>query len=556
MSLSQGTQLGAYQIVEAIGRGGMATVYKAYQPGLARYVAIKVLPAFFADEEGFRERFQREAIAVASLRHPNILRIFDYGEDRGVAYIVTELVEGGPLSQELGQPLPVDQVCDLLAPIAAALDYAHARGLVHRDVKPSNILVAADRTPILADFGLAQIMGSMPRLTRTGTLAGTPEYMAPEYAAGEPTGPATDQYALAVVAYEMLTGQVPFSAETPLAVLLAHLYRPLPMPRSVNPALRTSIEMALLKGLAKSPQDRYPSAAAFMEALAAGTAADTGVASTRDTPTAVAEPVRVPPAQQKPRRWIPAALAVIVVGALVAAGLGVAVMAAAAGRATLSPPASTPVASTDSPPILADTLASPSLGLFPQDQSGDGKVLLGDGTSSVFHWDVGYAYSALVAHVIGSYPANPDGAWLVASTNLERPLPRDFAVQVRARATRSVDVSAYGLGYGPGPYQQYQFDVMPGDQSYRLVIAQGQPPAGARSNWITSQSHINLLRLEVRGDTLRILDNGHELARVAPPGLAARSDGTVSLRWAMTGPAAERDSVEVRFDQFAVYALP
>lgn len=268
MTLTSGDTLGQYRIVEQAGRGGMAMVYKAFQASLSRYVALKVLPEFFAEEPGFRERFQREAVAVAALRHPNILTIFDYGEENGLHYIVTEFVDGGTLRDQLDQPLPPDYTARMLGPVASALDYAHARGTIHRDVKPANILLARDGTPILSDFGLASMMGSLPRLTVTGTAMGTPEYMAPEQAGGEAAGPASDLYALAVIAYEMITGRVPFTADTPLAVLMAHLHKPLPLPGAVHPAVPADVEAVLLKGLAKSAADRYPSASAFVAALA------------------------------------------------------------------------------------------------------------------------------------------------------------------------------------------------------------------------------------------------------------------------------------------------
>ena len=267
--MQTGANLGPYRIVEQIGRGGMATVYKAYQAGLARYVAIKVLPSFFAEEPSFRERFQQEAIAVAKLRHPNILVVFDYGEEGGITYLVSEYVEGGTLSGRVGSPLSLSYTTEVLGPVASALDFAHGRGILHRDIKPSNILLNQDGAPVLSDFGLAKMMGSMPRLTMTGMTVGTPEYMAPEQGEGDVIGPSADNYSLAVVAYEMLTGRVPFSAETPLAVLLAHLHKPLPMPRTVNPAISEALEAVLLKGLAKAPEDRYPTASQFVHALAA-----------------------------------------------------------------------------------------------------------------------------------------------------------------------------------------------------------------------------------------------------------------------------------------------
>jgi serine/threonine-protein kinase len=269
MELGPGAQLGQYRIVEQAGRGGMATVFKAYQPALERYVAIKVLPGFYAEDPSFLERFRQEARTVSQLRHPNILSVFDFGEQDGVTYMVGEFLPGGTLERLLGRPLSVGQAIELLRPIASALDYAHGRGMVHRDVKPSNILLAEDGTPVLSDFGVARIVAGATRLTATGVAVGTPAYMAPEQAAGDSTTSASDRYALGIVLFEMLTGRTPFQAETPVAVALAHIHKPLPLPRSLNPALPEAVEAVLLKALAKEPGERYESAAAMMAALAA-----------------------------------------------------------------------------------------------------------------------------------------------------------------------------------------------------------------------------------------------------------------------------------------------
>lgn len=279
MTLTAGTAIGPYRILEQVGRGGMATVYKAHHAALARNVAIKVLPTHLADDDVFRERFRAEAVTIAKLRHPNILAVYDYGNESGLYYIVTEFVDGGTLADQLGKPLPVDYVARMLGPVASALDYAHAREVVHRDIKPSNVLVARDGNVIVSDFGLARMLeGSLPRLTQTGALVGTPEYMAPEQAAGESAGPAADRYALAVVAYEMLVGAVPYSADTPLATLLAHLHKPLPLPRERNPQLSTAIEEVLLRGLAKEPKDRYGTAAELVKAIDAAARQPSGAA--------------------------------------------------------------------------------------------------------------------------------------------------------------------------------------------------------------------------------------------------------------------------------------
>lgn len=310
MGIQPGQNLGPYRILEPLGKGGMATVYRASQPSLSRQVAIKVLPEFFAQDPAFHERFRQEAMAIAKLRHPNILTVFDSGETDGVAYIVAELVEGGTLASRLGKPLSVDECLTIAKPIASALDYAHSRGMVHRDVKPSNILMGADGTPILSDFGLARMShgegDAVTRLTVTGMALGTPEYMAPEQIRGTNVGPPADIYALAAMLYEMLTGSVPHSGDTPIAMMMSRLNDPLPPPRQRNPAIAESVERVLLKGLAKEPLDRYATAGDLVRALETAANAATSAASvapTMATPVAVrpgssaagAQPARKPP---------------------------------------------------------------------------------------------------------------------------------------------------------------------------------------------------------------------------------------------------------------------
>ncbi|HKV88356.1 MAG TPA: HD domain-containing phosphohydrolase [Candidatus Dormibacteraeota bacterium] len=267
MSLAEGLTLGPYRIIERIGRGGMATVYRAYHAGLDRHVAVKVLPEFFAEDEGYRERFQQEARSIARLKHPSILDVFDFGQQDGLTYLVLELVEGGTLADRVGTPIPLEEVVRLLGAVGDALDYAHLNGVLHRDVKPSNILIRRDGTPVLGDFGLAKMLGSIRKLTGSGIVMGTPEYMSPEQAADDPIGPASDRYSLAVVAYEMLTGRVPFQADTPAAVLLSHLNKAMPPTLELKGELSAHVEDVLRRALAKSPDDRYPSSAEFIGAL-------------------------------------------------------------------------------------------------------------------------------------------------------------------------------------------------------------------------------------------------------------------------------------------------
>jgi putative two-component system response regulator len=267
MNVHEGTTLGPYRVMDKLGRGGMAAVYRAYHPALDRYVAIKVLPDFFADDPGYRERFQQEARSVARLKHPNILEVFDYGYEDGVAYLVLELVDGGTLADRVGRPMELQEAVRIIEQVASALDHAHAHGVLHRDIKPSNILIHSDGTPVLADFGLSRMVGQLRRLTSAGTVMGTPEYMSPEQAADEPMGPASDLYSLAIVAYEMLTGRVPFESDTPAATLLSHVTKPMPATLELKGELSAHVEEVLRKALSKRPEDRYPSAVAFAVAL-------------------------------------------------------------------------------------------------------------------------------------------------------------------------------------------------------------------------------------------------------------------------------------------------
>jgi serine/threonine protein kinase len=264
-----GQTLGAYRILERVGRGGMATVYKAYQPSLDRYVALKVLPAHLTDEAGFAERFRREARAVAKLEHPHILPVHDYGQEGDLTYIAMRYVEGGTLKDLCGKPLELRLIVDLIGQIGGALDHAHERGIVHRDVKPSNVLLDRGNWALLTDFGVARMVEGTQDLTGTGVGVGTPAYMSPEQGQGKKVDRRSDVYSLGVVLYEMLTGRVPYEADTPIAVVMKHINDPLPLPRKVNPRVPEVVERVVLKALAKSPEDRYQTAGEMARALRA-----------------------------------------------------------------------------------------------------------------------------------------------------------------------------------------------------------------------------------------------------------------------------------------------
>jgi serine/threonine-protein kinase len=183
-SLLEGSRLGRYRVIEQIGRGGMATVFRAHDPERDRHVAIKVMPSYHPEDRAFVERFGQEARAVFALDHPNIIKFYDLGEDKGFSYIVMEYVTGGTLEDRLKDRLPLAEVLELITPLAEALDYGHSQGIVHRDLKPTNVLLTEDGRPILSDYGLARMLEWSARLTRSHTVLGTPEYMSPEQAMG------------------------------------------------------------------------------------------------------------------------------------------------------------------------------------------------------------------------------------------------------------------------------------------------------------------------------------------------------------------------------------
>jgi serine/threonine protein kinase len=285
-----GKQFGPYRIMGPLGEGGMASVYKAYQPSVDRYVAIKVLPRQFADDPQFFGRFEREAKVLAKLQHPHILPVHDYGQTDNYTYIVMPFVESGDLSDIIGQKrLSLAETTRIISQIGDALDYAHSQGIIHRDIKPSNILVDQRGNCLLTDFGIAKMVeGSTERLTVTGGIIGTPAYMSPEQGLGQTLDGRSDIYALGVILYEMITGQVPFDAETPMAVMIKHIYDPLQPPREFDAAIPESIERVVLKAMAKQPEDRFMRAGDMVQALQAAVhTAETVVPAAPDATIAV-----------------------------------------------------------------------------------------------------------------------------------------------------------------------------------------------------------------------------------------------------------------------------
>ncbi|MDW8252745.1 MAG: serine/threonine-protein kinase [Chloroflexota bacterium] len=395
--LRPGSRLGQYTIVDQIGQGGMATIFRARQEALGRDVAIKVLPAYLASDPEYLARFRREATAIAQLQHPNILPVFDFGEQDGLTYIVMLLAPSGQtLRDRLGAPMPLASALPMITQVGSALQYAHEQGIVHRDVKPSNVLLGERDWALLSDFGIARMVQGATHLTRTGVGIGTPEYMSPEQAQGLPVDGRADQYSLAVILYQMLTGHLPFVAETPVGIVLQHITKPPPPPRSLNPDIPPQVEAVLLRALSKDPEQRYPTVADFLDALNAAaqpslrtsprsvplattprSAASLPAAATRPAVTPVVSPPEEPQTERQimpsrrrgSRLFVALAVGGVVCAALAIGGGAVGVAAlngTFGGFAALANPTPTPTlppataAPTRQPGTVAGTDAEPT----------------------------------------------------------------------------------------------------------------------------------------------------------------------------------------------------
>jgi hypothetical protein len=291
-----GKQLGPYRVIAPLGEGGMAAVFKAYQAGMDRYIALKILPRYFASDPQFVGRFQQEAKVLARLLHPHILPVHDYGETDGYTYIVMPFVETGTLADLLDEkPLPLVQIRCIVTQLGDALDYAHSQGVIHRDVKPSNVLVDQRGNCLLTDFGIAKMVEGSVYLTRTGGIVGTPAYMSPEQIQGQELDGRSDVYSLGIVLYEMATGRPPYRAETPPAIFVKHLHDPLPPPSLLNPSLPEPVERVILKSLVKNREERYATAGEMVGALQAAIPESGVVEGTPDekVPAIVVEKVTV-----------------------------------------------------------------------------------------------------------------------------------------------------------------------------------------------------------------------------------------------------------------------
>lgn len=289
MPFRQGENVGPYRIIEQLGQGGMATVFKAYHPALDRYVAIKAMhPAFMQDPQ-FLRRFQREARVVAKLDHPNIVPVYDFADQAGQPYLVMKFIQGETLKAVLDRGWPSEErILEIVPSVGSALSYAHEQGVLHRDIKPSNVLLTENGGVFLADFGLARIAEAGQSTLSGDQLIGTPHYISPEQARGEQDlDEGTDIYSLGIVLYQLCVGRVPYSSDTPFSIIHDHIYTPLPLPRSINAKIPEDLEKVLLKALAKDRADRYSKVSDLVEAFEGAVRGISPWAPTEDVAQAV-----------------------------------------------------------------------------------------------------------------------------------------------------------------------------------------------------------------------------------------------------------------------------
>jgi serine/threonine protein kinase len=440
--IPRGTQIGSYVVDSFLGRGGMGIVYRAYHPRLERWAAIKLLPPFQSTSDA-RGRFEREARAVAKLRHRHILSVFDFGEFAGQPYMVVEYMPNGSLDSRMPkEALTATQALALLRPLGEALDYAHQQGVLHRDVKPANVFLDSELQPVLADFGLARMVDEQS-LTASGMISGTPTHISPEQTMGKPLDAQSDLYSLAIIGYQLLTARLPFRGGGMMDLLYAHVHTDVPPPTGFNPALPAPIDGVMVRALAKSPRDRFASAADFMGALEAAAA---GRADERRPRPEVATAVELPPDPQ-PATPTPSPVVMAAVAAeppasrrrVWAMGALVIVLLLGAGaiynqltRGTIGvPPTPTP-GSSSSPSAIRTVDVRPPSPL----KIGEPVTVSGRGLDPHREAAAGVLQTGVVHPVSGSLQVQPDGAFSVDGV-----VPTDLAAGSAAVIACNLDAS-------------------------------------------------------------------------------------------------------------------
>ena len=552
-----GKTLGQFEILEAIGQGGMAMVYKARQPAMNRSVALKVLSTPMTANPTFLARFRQEAQMIASLEHAHILPVYDMGEQDGWVFIAMRYMSHGALSSRIAQgPISLKDIGKWIEQIGSALDYAHQRGVVHRDVKPSNVLIDAQGNAFLADFGIAKWLEGSIDLTGSGAI-GTPQYMSPEQGQGLKIDGRSDEYSLAVLAYEMLLGRPPFEGETPLAIVLKHITEPLTPPVSVNPRVPQAVSDVISKALSKDPNDRYPTTAAFAQALSTVIAA-APIGGTLPLPSAAPteavhitrqEPARAP--RLRPIGIIFALLVLLTIGiggililsanqpppqrpaATIGLGANVIAQTPISGATPVSTSAITEASAVDAerctPPLFAESFDDPGSGL-PRGEQDDARWGYADGA---------YQLSISVANKM--------------QARLIGPSLTDYDAIVEARFA-SDNLGSYGLVAAARGSNDYYALMVDGDQRYAITRRTLQ---GSRAlhDWTFSPS----LNKGQAVNHLRVVQRGNEIAFYANDALLRiiRDDGDPQAKRSIGLTAASFNTgTDVRFDNLRVCLPP
>ncbi|HEY4688799.1 MAG TPA: serine/threonine-protein kinase [Anaerolineae bacterium] len=559
-----GKKLGAYEIGEPVGQGGMATVYKAYQPSMNRTVAIKVLPPQLAQNATFLARFRREAQVIAHLEHAHILPVYDYGESDGSVYIAMRYLDSGSLQKRIDAGrMPLRDIHKHLTQIASALDYAHQQGVVHRDIKPTNVLIDRQGDAFLTDFGIAKMVEGTLDLTGTGVI-GTPQYMSPEQGQGLEVDGRSDVYSLGIVLYEMLTGRLPFEAETPLAVVVKHITAPLPPARTFAPDLPEAIEAVLNKTLAKKPEDRYTTAGELAAAL--DQAIRTGV-QPQTKPYAAVHPLTEPSDSARPTVIAPGRIRLprparvsLLVGVVFLALIG-----AFAAIINKRPPEPTPqgpsAGATTGTNIIVlppDTTATPTPAgatstPAPGANAGCTPIFVDDFGDPSGGFPRGESNRAAWGYVDGEYRIFMKLANEFEAPSLRRTFA-DYAVEVDAHFASDVS-GVYGLvlGADAATTSYYAFVV---DNARNFAVTRREPSGATPArDWtfapsLNTGNTINRLRAVHKGNVLAVSGNGVLLAAITD---------TLNLpesRIGLIASSFSQGGADVRFDNFRVCPAP